>query len=266
MMTGMITLMDGGQNYIEFDLACGVIEEVRPSGLRGWRGTKILNKELVVGGSLLIDLQWKDYDLPLKYEIIKVDYGDVPGGEWLMANMSAEPALYTSPITYVDHMAYDVWWKGIPLYFDCVNKAAIAAANALKATDHMPGCLLVYLEGMQLVSEANPASQQTIAGLKDYFMTIFNDSIIDVGIIAHEATHAWAMAKWFSYFPPMDGDYQAAIDSGEPPVTEYGKTDSAEDLAESVRYYVYDIERLKRDCPIRYPIVHKLMTDPDYRG
>jgi hypothetical protein len=46
-MTGTITLSDGGQNYIEFVIACDVIEEVRPCGLRGWINTKILNKAYV---------------------------------------------------------------------------------------------------------------------------------------------------------------------------------------------------------------------------
>lgn len=73
-MTGIITLVDGGQNYIEFDVENDVIRAVRPSGLAGWKGTKILNKKLEVGDTLKIDLQWDDYDLPLKYAISKIEY------------------------------------------------------------------------------------------------------------------------------------------------------------------------------------------------
>lgn len=71
-MTGTITLSDGGQNYIEFDVVENIIAEVRPSRLAGWKGTKILNKKIMVGGYLVIDLQWKDYNPLLKYEIIKI--------------------------------------------------------------------------------------------------------------------------------------------------------------------------------------------------
>lgn len=75
-MTGKITLIDGGQNYVEFDVVDNIIQEVRPSGLAGWKGTEILNVKLFPGRSLKIDLQWKDYDLPLKYLIAKVEYAE----------------------------------------------------------------------------------------------------------------------------------------------------------------------------------------------
>lgn len=72
-MTGMITLSDGGQDYIEFDVIDNLIVEVRPARLAGWKGTKILNLAFMVGGRLAISLQWKDYEFPLKYPIIKID-------------------------------------------------------------------------------------------------------------------------------------------------------------------------------------------------
>ncbi len=71
-MTGTITLSDGGQNYIEFDILDDVITEVRPARLEGWKGTRVLNANLRVGGKLEIGLQWKDYDFPLKYQIIGI--------------------------------------------------------------------------------------------------------------------------------------------------------------------------------------------------
>jgi len=72
-MTGMITLSDGGQDYIEFDITDNIITEVRPARLAGWKGTKVLNNVFEVGGRLLIDLQWDDYDLPLKYPIFSIN-------------------------------------------------------------------------------------------------------------------------------------------------------------------------------------------------
>ena len=71
-MTGTITLSDGGQDYIEFDIVDNLITEVRPARLAGWKGTKILNAAFFIGGRLLIDLQWNDYDLPLKYPIVSI--------------------------------------------------------------------------------------------------------------------------------------------------------------------------------------------------
>ena len=72
-MTGTITLSDGGQDYIEFYIVDNVITGVRPSGLSGWIGTRILNQAFFLGDQLVVDLQWNDYDLPLKYPIVKID-------------------------------------------------------------------------------------------------------------------------------------------------------------------------------------------------
>lgn len=72
-MTGTVTLVDGGQNYIEFDIADNIITGVRPALLAGWIGTKILNQAFFTGGRLLISLQWKEYDFPLKYPIFQID-------------------------------------------------------------------------------------------------------------------------------------------------------------------------------------------------
>ncbi len=73
-MTGTVTLSDGEQDYIEFDIVDNVITEVRPARLAGWIGTKVLNAAFTVGGRLLIDLQWDDYDLPLKYPITEIKH------------------------------------------------------------------------------------------------------------------------------------------------------------------------------------------------
>lgn len=73
-MTGTITLSDGGQNYIEFVIACDVIQEVRPARLKGWKGTKILNTACAIGGRIAISLQWDDYQFPLKYPITEIKH------------------------------------------------------------------------------------------------------------------------------------------------------------------------------------------------
>jgi len=265
-MTGLITLVDGGQNYVYFDVVCGVIQSVSPSGLNGWKGTRIINKTFEVGNILKIDLQWDDYDLPLKYAIAAIQYQELAGGEWLRALMPAETIFTTCVQTGVDHEVYEVYIGEIPLYFDCLNHAALAAANALKDTVKMPAELMYYIDGVQLVDEDAPWDKSVIANLVEHFVTIFGGRIIDVGILAHEATHSWAKVKWGSTTPPDDTDFMAAIRSGEPPITEYAKTSPGEDLAESIRYYVVSPETFKNACPLRYDPVHKMMTDPDYYG
>jgi hypothetical protein len=266
-MTGTITLSDGGQNYIEFDLVCGVIQEVRPARLSGWRGTKALNKAYMIGGRLIISLQWDEYDFPLPYPITAIKYEELAGGEWLRANMSKEKKLYACPRGGEDKMLYDVDCKGLPFYFPCVNRAAVAASEALLNHEKIPAVLLEDVDGVMLFDEIKPGRPETIADLGNWFMAIYNNYIVDYGIITHEATHAWAFDKWGQYAPPYDTAYTEVIRfSGEEPITEYAKTNYAEDLAEGVRYYVFNPTRMKNKCPLRYAIIERMMTDPDYYG
>ena len=72
-MTGTITLSDGGQNYIEFDVIDNMIIEVRPALLAGWQGCPIMNMIFTVGGNLKVRL-WNNYELPLKYKISKIEH------------------------------------------------------------------------------------------------------------------------------------------------------------------------------------------------
>jgi len=265
-MTGTIILSDGGQNYIEFDIVCDVIMAVRPSNLSGWVGTKVLNRAFFIGDRLAIDLQWKDYDFPLKYPIVAIDAEDIEDNTYLLANMSADPALYTNPTTEIDHMAYVVEIGGIPLYFDCISDPAVAAADALLNAYKIPSVLMSYIDGIQLVGEPSPGGAEVVANIVDLLMTIFGSRTIDIGIIAHEATHPWASDKWGSTTPPADTDYMAAINSGEPAVSIYATTSPGEDLAESVRLYVMNPEQLKSIAPLRFEVVNRLMIVPNYNG
>lgn len=266
-MTGTITLSDGGQDYIEFDIACSVIEEVRPARLAGWIGTKILNTAFFVGGRLLVELQWKDYQFPLEYPITEIRYEELPGSEWLLANMTKEKKLYACPRGGDERMLYEVDFAGMPFYFECVNKAAIAASDAFRNIEKIPAVLLEDVDGIMLFDEIKPDRPETIADIGYGFMVIYNNRIVDYGIITHEATHAWAKDKWGHYAPPDDTAYAEVIRfSGEGPITEYAKTNYAEDLAEGVRYYVFDPAWMKEKCPLRYDIIDQMMKNPDYYG
>jgi len=266
-MTGTIWLSDGGQDYIEFELACSIIQAVRPAMLAGWIGTKVLNKAFLVGGRLIIELQWKDYHFPLPYPITKIKHEELPGSEWLLANMSKEKKLYARPRIGEDVMMYEVDCNGLPFYFECVNYAAIAAVEALLNFEKIPAVLLEDVDAVMLLDDIKAGSPETIADQGHGYMVIYNNYIVDYGIIAHEATHAWAKDKWGQYAPPDDTAYTEVIRfSGEPPVTEYAKTNYAEDLAETGRYYVFSPAFLKAKCPLRYEIFEHMMKDPGYYG
>jgi len=266
-MTGTVTLADEGQEYVEFEIVCDVIDVVHPSELHGWKGTKILNKEYVLGGKLLFDLQWKDYNVTLNQPITDIKYQELYGSEWLLANMTKVKVLRTNPVSYIDHWTYTAYCHEIPFYFDCVNHAAIAAAEATLNIEEIPAPLIEDVDFVQLVDERYKDQPETIAVHMQFGITIFNNHIVDYGMIAHEATHAWATDKWGRATPPYDTDYVEVIRfSGEAPITEYAKTNYAEDLAETGRYYTYSPAFLKAQCPLRYGIFEHMMTDPDYYG
>jgi hypothetical protein len=266
-MTDIITLEDLGQDYVTFNIDCGVIDDVTPSLLGGWKGTKVLNTEFVIGEKLKIDLQWRDINPTLEQPIVSISYKDVPGSEWLRENMSVEKKLYACPRGGDERMMYEVGFEGMPFYFECVNKAAVAASDAFRNIEKIPAVLLEDVDGIMLFSEIKPGSPITIADIGGFFMVIYNNNIVDYGIITHEATHAWAQDKWGGPTPPNDTDYVEVIRfSEEDPITEYAKTNYAEDLAEGVRYYVFDPPWMKVTCPLRYAIIEKMMTDPNYYG
>jgi len=266
-MTGTVILASEGQDYIEFYIICDVIESVSPSGLSGWKGTKVLNTKYELGGKINFDLQWRPFNPTLKQSIVSIDEEEYPGGEWLRENMSKEKKLFTNPVTYIDHYAYEVDCKGLPFYFDCVNEAAVAAAEAFLNTDKIPAVLLEDVDYGQLVDEMYQGQPETIAVHKHFGITIFNNYVVDYGMIAHECTHAWATDKWGSATPPDDTDYVEVIRfSGEAPITAYASTNYAEDLAETGRYYSYSPAFLKAMCPLRYEIFKRMMAEPGYYG
>ncbi|MCG2739789.1 MAG: hypothetical protein L6300_06075 [Syntrophaceae bacterium] len=265
-MTGIITLVDEGQNYVTFYIECDIIVEVQPSMKAGWEGTKILNKEFVIGGMLWIELQWDDYDLPLKHLIAKINEEAPYGSEWLLANMSTDKIFYEHYITIKDHWAYTVDCKGIPFWFDCLNTQAIAAANALLNTDKIPAALLDVIDQVQLVYEPLPLFPDAVAGMIYGTMTIYKNHMATEGLIAHEAAHTFAVYKWGTVMPAENSDYMAAINSGEPVVSEYSKKHIGEDFAEAVQMYVTGPGYLKKIAPLRYDVIHRLMTDPGYSG
>ena len=265
-MTGLITLADAGQDYIKFDVWGLWILAVAPSGKEGWGDTKILNSEVDIGGHFELELH-NEYNCTLEHLITKIEPAPhITTKDWLLLNMSSGARLYANNTTLREHLAYSVTCNTIPLYFDEYNPASISAAQALLATDNFPPTLFDVIDGAQLVSEPSPQGENVIATIRDGLISIYGNRIIDEGIIGHEAAHTWAMWKWGDYDPPADGHYITAINSGEPPVTVYAGVSVSEDFAEAVRLYVRDPVNMRDLAPLRYDVVHRLMTDPGYYG
>lgn len=265
-MTGLVSLFSENQNYVIFDLYDSIIVRVRPSLYKGWIGTEVLSYSFQPGDYLRIQLQWKDYDFNLQYSI----WNAVPGGSigihWLFDWADPHPNLYVSPATGIEHEAYRIEYAGLPLYFDTVSDATEKAAMALIYAGKLISPLLAYVDGIQLVDEPKPDKPDVIADIHDGLMTIFGGRSIDYTVVAHEASHAFAISKWGSAAPPDNSDYMAAINSAESPVSEYSRTSPGEDFAEAVQLYATDPAYCRNIAPIRFNVINKLMTDPDYGG
>ena len=100
----------------------------------------------------------------------------------------------------------------------------------------------------------------------DGIITIFGDRQVGSDVIAHETAHDFAVQKWGNPVPPESSDYAAAVNSGEPPLTEYSRRNKSEDFAESVKIFVVDPGGLEKKAPRRYAVIRRLMRDSAYGG
>lgn len=186
--------------------------------------------------------------------------------DWLRENLPASTTTIAGPGTTVEHEAYEMYISGIKLYFDEVNDAVITAVREMLTGKPIPELLKEHVTAIQIVSEYKKDDPLLIAWMLDGFMTVYGDSDIDAGMIAHEAAHEFSFTKWEWGMPIEGSDYLAAINSGEPPVSEYSKRNTGEDFAEAVRMFITDPEKLKRIAPLRYKVIERLMRDKEYKG
>ena len=91
---------------------------------------------------------------------------------------------------------------------------------------------------------------------------------VRLGSFAHESGHNLAKHVYGDTSPHMrpTSDFNAAIASGEKPVSDYGKNSSAEDFAEASRLYVEMPLTMKVLAPKRFAVIDRLMKDPNYGG
>lgn len=186
--------------------------------------------------------------------------------DWLEKNRSTEKVLIINPANEEEDYYYKITIDGIDIYFNEDNEQTIKAIKALIKGNKIPDILKEHIDSIILSDDISPSGPEAIAEMIEGNITIWKDKLTEAGNIAHEAAHQLASEKWGDSTPPADSDYRAAIDSGEPPVSEYAKTRPSEDFAEAVKLYINDKERLKRLFPRRYAIINKLMNNRNYNG
>lgn len=186
--------------------------------------------------------------------------------DWLRKYQSPMTITIAGPSTDREHEAYSVYLDGIPLYFDDLNDAVVISAREIIAGAQLPALLKSRIIGIQLVEEDKRGDPLVVAFNSDGFITIYGGREADAGILAHEAAHEFSFTKWDWGMPVEGSDYLAAINSGEPPVSEYSKRNTGEDFAEAVRMFVVDSNELQKLAPLRYKAIKRLMSEKDYGG
>lgn len=221
-----------------------------------WNGDVFLPEEPSLFGGLLEDIE-KHTDIAGKNSVVL---------DWLRKNLPASTTTIGGPGTTIEHEAYEMNIGGIKLYFDDVNDAVVTAVREILTGNPLPAILKKHVTAIQIVSEYKKDDPLLIAWMLDGLMTVYGDREIDTGMIAHEAAHEFSYTNWEWGMPIEGSDYLAAINSGEPPVTEYSKRNTGEDFAEAVRMFVDDPEGLQKVAPRRYGVIQRLMTSKEYGG
>jgi hypothetical protein len=88
---------------------------------------------------------------------------------------------------------------------------------------------------------------------------VFYNGVAQPESLVHEMGHNLATAQ-YGGIAVGPGAFRDAIESGEPPPTEYAGKSTAEDFAESVRMYVDTPDELRRVAPRRHAAIGELMA------
>lgn len=158
--------------------------------------------------------------------------------------------------------------SGVELLYTAGNEANAADTLLELAAgyDRLPSALKDRITRIVMSTQTHEDAAAT-AGTPDNNIVFYRGSPITTGTLAHEAAHNFAARRWVddSGVPP-DNAYADAVNSGEPPVSDYARTHLQEDFAESVRLYTTHRAQLQQTAPLRYAVIHRLMNDPDYYG
>ena len=186
--------------------------------------------------------------------------------EWLKKQMPPNTRILYDGNTEEDYDVYSVYIAGVKLYFSALDEPALAAARTLIELSSIPPRLLAAIPPIHVTQDASPYGFEAKAIWDHGLITVLENNLLDQGSLIHEAGHAFAYSIWGDPRSPAGSDYKKAIDSGEPPPSEYAKLDISEDFAEAVRMFVVDPVALQKVAPLRYNVIKRLMKDKNYRG
>lgn len=97
----------------------------------------------------------------------------------------------------------------------------------------------------------------------DGTIVVYNGKPIPPGTLAHEMGHNKANEVWGQQNPGTNVQPQyAAAQAKEQPVSSYGAKSPAEDWAEACTKYATDPEQFRKDFPLKYAAVEKILGPP----
>ena len=172
-----------------------------------------------------------------------------------------------------------VSWEGIDYWFKkgTFSETSLADLVIAMADERLPRRLtsatkrVIFsdqpnMEDAYWAVRYNDPNFVSLATGGDGTIVIYRNQPIDIGSLAHEMGHNLATKKWQSTSPSPWSDYGKAMDSGEPPPTNYAKNSPSEDFAESVRLYFRYPQILKNSAPKRYTVIKKIIESAGYGG
>ncbi len=206
--------------------------------------------------------------------------------QWLAAHRSASTTTIKDDEMTVPEDFYSITVKnGIQLLFTPGNErnAADTIIEMVIGFDTLPGRLKSEVATIIMAMQTSGDIVAT-AGTNDKNIVVYGGNPLSTGTVGHEAAHNLALDLWGRSNPPhyaegtdmyyeiqeqglpVRSDYGDAIESGEPPVSAYGRTNDSEDFAEAVKMYVINRTQLQQIAPRRYAVIHALMTNAGYGG
>lgn len=204
---------------------------------------------------------------------------------WLKAHQSKESIpLIDDRMTKSEDFYSVTTQDGVTLLFTQGNdeNAALTLMELAAGYGSLPDALKQSITQIVMTTQTSRNADGNIlatAGSADNNIVVYGGLPISTGTLTHEAAHNLALKKWGSTAPPYNeegtdeyyengsSDYGAIVSTrSEPPVSDYAKVNATEDFAEAVKAYVLNPTELQRIAPLRYAVIHRMMTDPGYHG
>jgi hypothetical protein len=140
----------------------------------------------------------------------------------------------------------------------------------------LPRRLIAQTRAVYFTAQANEADAARAAAYGPGFVSgatggdgavvVYHDAPLAVRTLAHESGHNLATALYGRTTPAEGSAYRQAIDSDEPPPSDYARVNHSEDFAEAARLYATMPDELQRIAPRRYEVIRKMLEAPSYGG